>query len=342
VGKGFNLPLFGRLGTWPAKKHEDIMTRYKLLFATIALLACATARAQFKEGDAGGAKLGASQMHKWKAGVVVTAVGGPCQNIVGYMPVPQSWPEQTVRNGEQEITPGVKVSYEMVDGAKVMVVRIPLVQAGQQAKALITFEVTRSSQVLPDEKASFELAKTKELKLDVRRYLGPSPKIETQNAAIRKIAKETGAEQKTAWGRVQALYDYTRDHVKYQTGGQPRGAAGCLKDGVGDHDDMSALFIALCRAADIPARTVWVPEFSYAEFYLVDKKGEGHWLPCSPGGGRAFGEIQDTRPILEKGDNFKPLNNSRDHQRYLTEFLSGSPGRQGNGKPQVQFVRQML
>jgi len=322
------------------------MNRYKFYqFATIALVALASALpayAQFKDGEAGGAKLGQSQVHKWKAGVIVSAIGGPCQNIVGYMPVPQAWPEQTVRNGEQEITPGVRIGYETIDGVKVMVVRIPLIQAGQQAKGLITFEVTRNTQLPPDEKSTFEFAKSKDLKIDVRRYLGPSPKIETQSAAIRKIAKDVGANQKSAWSRVEALYDYTRDHVKYQTGGPLRGAAGCLKDGVGDHDDMSSLFIALCRAADIPARTVWVPEFSYAEFYLVDKKGEGHWLPCSPGGGRAFGEMQDTRPILEKGDNFKPLYNGRDHQRYLTEFLSGSPGRQGGGKPQVQFVRQML
>ncbi len=85
---------------------------------------------------------------------------------------------------------------------------------------------------------------------------------------------------------MQALYDWVRRQVKYKTGDPLRGAALALKEGVGGHDDMTSLFVAVCRDAGIPARTVWVPEFSYAEFYLVDKKGEGHWFPCSrPGRG---------------------------------------------------------
>ena len=69
---------------------------------------------------------------------------------------------------------------------------------------------------------------------------------------------------------------------------------------------MASLFVALCRAAEIPARIVWVPEFCYAEFYLLDKNGEGHWLPCSPAGAKAFGEMPDTKLMLAKGDNFRP------------------------------------
>ena len=86
----------------------------------LAFFSCVSpAFAQFKEGDPGGAKTGAAQAHKWKAGVVVTAAGGPCRSIVGYMVVPIEWPEQTVKVCEQEVSPGAKVSYQPLgDSAK--------------------------------------------------------------------------------------------------------------------------------------------------------------------------------------------------------------------------------
>ena len=98
------------------------------------------------------------------------------------------------------------------------------------------------------------------------------------------------------------------------------------------------MFIALCRAVDIPARTVWVPEHCYPEFYLVDDKGEGHWFPCQVAGSRAFGEMPDTKPILAKGDNFRPPWNLRDHQRYLAEWAQAT----GGGRPRVKFVREKV
>ncbi|MGA2258190.1 MAG: transglutaminase family protein [Thermoguttaceae bacterium] len=320
------------------------MTRFAIC-CTLTFFFCATAPvlAQFKEGDPGGAKTGVAQSHKWQAGVVVTATGGACKSIVGYVPIPIEWPEQTVKVCQQEISPGAHVTYQTLDEtAKLMVVRIPWIPAGEQAKAVMTFEVNRSMQLPPEDKTAFVLPVVKDLSPALRRYLGPSPKIEVQNAKIRKAAKETGANAKLAWDRVEALYDWMRTRVKYKTGDPVKGAAAALKDGFGGHDDMSSLFVALCRAADIPARTVWVPEFSYAEFYLLDKKGEGHWIPCSPAGTKAFGEMLDTKPVLAKGDNFRPPYESRERQRYIKEFLTGAPASpQGGGRPSVQFIHQM-
>jgi hypothetical protein len=318
--------------------------RRTTIFCILAFFSCVSpAFAQFKEGDPGGAKTGAAQAHKWKAGVVVTAAGGPCRSIVGYMVAPIEWPEQTVKVCEQEVSPGAKVSYQPLgDSASLMVVRIPWIAAGQQSKAVVTFEVNRSMQLKPEDKTAFVLPEVKNLSPALRRYLAASPLIEVQNAKIRKAAKETGADAKLAWDRVEALYDWMRTQVKYKTGGKLKGAAAALKDGFGSHDDMSSLFVALCRAADIPARTVWVPEFSYAEFYLLDKKGEGHWLPCSPAGAKAFGEMLDTKPVLAKGDNFSVPYEPRKHLPYPTETLTGAPASpQGGGQPSVQFIHQL-
>ncbi len=112
-----------------------------------------------------------------------------------------------------------------------------------------------------------------------------------------------------------------------------------LNDKTGDCEELTSLFIALCRASKIPARTVWVPEHCYPEFYLVDDDGKGHWFPCQAAGTRCFGGIPELRPILQKGDNFKDPERPRERQRYVSEFLKGSGGA---GKPTVKFIRQVV
>jgi hypothetical protein len=306
------------------------------------LFFAAPASAQFKDGDPGGTKTGASQAHTWKAGVIIQASSGPCRAVTGYVPVPMEWPEQTVKIVEQDVSPGVKVSYPTLnDSAKLLLISVPWIAQGEQAKAVVTFECNRSMQLAPDDHAAFVLPVVKDLDPALRRYLSSSPLIETQNALIRKAAKETGANAKLAWDRVEALYDFVRRKVNYENGIETKGAAAALKNGKANHDDLSALFVALCRDADVPARLVWVPEFCYAEFYLVDKKGDGHWLPCSPAGAKAFGEMPDTKLILAKGDNFKPPD-ARDRQRYIRTGLIAHPGTQNARPPSVQWVGQQV
>jgi hypothetical protein len=317
------------------------MSRTSIILLTL-LLAAAPAFAQFKEGDPGGAKQGVAQAHRWKAGVIIQASAGPCRAVAGYVPVPMEWPEQTVKVVEQDVSPGVKVSYQTLnDSAKLLLINIPWIANGEQAKAVVTFECNRAMQLPPEDKAAFVLPVLKDLDPAVRRYLAASPLIETQNAAVRKAAKETGANAKRAWDRVEALYDFVRAKVQYENGTESKGAAAALKNGKANHDDISALFVALCRDADVPARLVWVPEFCYAEFYLVDKQGEGHWLPCSPAGAKAFGEMPDTKLILAKGDNFRPPD-VRDRQRYIKASLNAHPGAQGAGRPNLQWVGQQV
>jgi hypothetical protein len=131
-----------------------------------------------------------------------------------------------------------------------------------------------------------------------------------------------------------------RNNVKYGHGGE-KGAAAALRDGHGSKHDLTSLFIALCRAHDVPARTVWIVDHCYAEFYLQDQDRNGCWFPCQVAGTREFGGMSDFRPILQKGDNIKLEKNS-EPQRFVTEVLTGRGGRGGRGQPQVEFVRKLL
>lgn len=305
------------------------------------LLAVTSAWGQFQQGgDPGGAELGESQTQRVQSGVIVRAVGGPCFGTTAYIPVPIDWPEQEVKIVEEDISPEAKVRYQTIDETvKLMIVSIPRLAAGKDAKAVATFEIRRSVILAPTDTGQFELPDSRKLDRRTRLYLGPSPLIESRDPRIRKLANEIGVDQQKAWDHVEAIYEWVREHVEYKNG-PIKGALAALKDGTGDCEELTSLFIAICRAAGIPARTVWVEGHCYPEFYLVDSEGKGHWLPCQAAGSPAFGGIPELRPILQKGDNFRPPWNTRIAQRYLAEYVTGNNLAGKSGQPKVEFIRK--
>ena len=307
---------------------------------TAVLLAMITtsALAQFAQPDptTTPSRYGETQTQRWKAGIIVQANSGPCTGIVGYTTVPTDWPEQEVKIVEEDISPNARVTYKMVDNmAKQMTVQIPRIASGQTAKAVVTFEVTRKTMYPPTNTAAFRMPDTDKLDFSVRKFLGASPLIETTDPRIRSLAAELTRDIPGAWDKVEAIYDWVRDNVEYKNG-PIKGARAALNDGTGDCEELTSLFIALCRNVGIPARTVWVDGHCYPEFYLVDSQERGYWLPCQAAGSRALGGILEARPVLQKGDSIRPTYKRSTPQRYLADHLVGS----GDSRPSVQFVRQ--
>jgi hypothetical protein len=316
--------------------------RFRFCILTIAAVSCltATASAQFQEGAEKGAELGQSQTQRWKCGVTVKAVGGPCRGIVATIPVPVDWPEQTVVISEEDLSPQVRVNQgRNVKAVPQMTVNIRSLPSGQEARALLTYDVTRSMQKPPADPESYKIAEDHEVPRDLRIYLAPSlPHIDCRDDRVRKLGDTLGAQEQYGWDRVKAIYDYVREKIEYTKGGTGmKGSIKALEDHTGNHEDLCFAFIAICRAAGIPARTVWVQNHCYPEFYLVDSEGEGHWFPCQVAGAPEFGGISDLRPILQKGDNFRDPFDRRKYHRYLPEKLNGAGGR-----PKVRFIRELL
>ena len=300
-----------------------------------------------------GVRLDKQQVQRMRLGVVVTAPIA-CRGINATAPIPMDWPEQQTKVVAEDFSPSVKnVTYRTVGGTvKQMVMQMPYIPPGEECRAVITVEFTRYALLPPLDTTIFVIPNNDKLKPDIRSYLGPSPLIECNHVKIRNLAKELvgnpagdknksksadapPVEQKIAWARAEALYDWVRGHVEFREG-QVKGAIAALKDSNGGTEDLTSLFIALCRASKIPARTVWVAGGSYPEFYLEDGDGKGYWFPCAMTGNREFGGISDFRPILEKGDNFQ-VPERKDRQRFIAEHLTGS-----GGAPQVQFLREMV
>ncbi len=283
---------------------------------------------------------------RWEVGLVVTAVGGPCQDLVGFTAVPMEWPEQTVRVVAEDVSPGVRVGYREVaaggreTGAREMVVRIARLAPGQTARAVITYEVVRRNEPLPTDTDRLTIPRGTALRA-LRPYLTPSPMIESTHPAIRRLATEVGADAESDWDRVEAIYDFVRKRIRFvdDQGETPLSAVAALERGTGDCDEMTYLFVALCRAAGIPARTVRVPGHVYPEFYLAGTGGAGRWFPCQVAGDRAFGAIPQKDIILQKGDNFRAVDASGRERpmSLLPTTLTAAPLR-GGGVPQVEFI----
>ena len=188
----------------------------------------------------------------------------------------------------------------------------------------------------PDDTSIFKQAPKEKLPHEVLQYLGASPYIESNHPKIVELAKET-TEGKSDWDKVEAIYTVTREKIKYQSGAL-KGALRGLIDGTGDCEELTSLFVAMCRATGIPARTVWVTGHCYPEFYLVDDTGKGYWFPCQAAGSASFGGIPERRPILQKGDNFHDPDRPETKLRYVSQFLKATPAGKGVGRPSVQWV----
>jgi Transglutaminase-like superfamily len=275
---------------------------------------------------------------RWEFGISIRAVNGPCAGILGTFPVPAEWPEQQVKVISEQITNVVRHSYRESDGLKQMVFEVPQLGTGVAATCYITFEITKQPQVPPAETSSLVIPK--DVPREVRKYLSPSPLIESTSAKVRSLAKEWTAGKETAWEQVQEIAAGVREKIRYEQESKNifRGAAGALKDGKADKEDLTATFVAICRAAKVPARIVWALDYCYAEFYLSDADGKGAWYPCVVHDNVELGAMKDVRPILEKGDNFR-VPEDKAPQRFVREFLSVKGG---GTKPSVEFRRMRV
>lgn len=316
---------------------------------TMVLLVAPPAHAQFggalraavDEPAVSKEPVGKPVVQRWKIGFSVRAVNANCGGIFATVPVPMDWPEQSVRIIDEltDVSPQVnKVEDRLLgDGVKQIVATIPFLSSGDEAHVYMTFEVTKRIVLAPQDVTALTIPTSPPRAM--RAYLGVSPKIESTDARIKKLAAEIVVGKDGAWEKVEAMYDWVREHIEYKDG-PLKGAIAALKDKDGDCEELTSLFVALCRANDIPARTVWIEGHCYPEFYLLDAAGNGSWFPCQAAGTRNFGGMFDKRLILQKGDNFK-VPEKKEKQRYVAEFLSAKSVR-GSGGPKVKFTRELV
>lgn len=278
------------------------------------------------------------QTQSWRIGLILeTPV--TCTNVLATFAVPMAWPEQTVELVSKTIDPSVTKwdVRNLPGGARQVVLQMSRVPAGSTVNAVFEFKIERSRILGPDE--------TKDLVIptrpsrDLRLFMGNSPYIDASHGRIKAASREIAEmEAENDWQRVEQIYDYVREKVEYVEG-SIKNASEALAEGRGDCEEMTSLFVALCRNARVPARMVWIPDHCYPEFYLEDAEGEGYWFPCQAAGTRQFGRMDEYRPVLQKGDRFK-VPEKKVPVRYVSEFFRCD--RRGKSNPDPIFIREQL
>jgi transglutaminase-like putative cysteine protease len=272
--------------------------------------------------------------------VKVTAQDAEVDNIVATCPIPMEWPEQKVRLLEEKREPSTaRISEQVLPGqAAILKFQVPHIAKGKEASVERLYEITRyrTKFTLPPEDLVMPKLAPPELR---EQLIGIPPGVEIQNTKMIDLANTltSASREEGPWATAKSFWSWTRDNVKFENG-DFRGAMHAIEQHCGDCEEMSALFVGLCRLSKIPARTVWVHSHDYPEFYLLDKQGKGHWIPAQVLGPAWFGEMAEYRPILQKGDKFyDPLR--KEYVRYVPQTVKGGAAKV---QPLVEFHHDVI
>lgn len=276
--------------------------------------------------------------YRLKWAIRIHAADSPARNVVATGPIPMNWPEQQVRLIDEKRSKYSRVSEKVLPGqAAVLNFRVAKIAQGETAFVERMYEITRyrTKFTMPPEELKLPRGVPSELREQVR---GVPPGVDIQHPKMIDLADTlAGSHTGGPYEMAKSFWSWTRDNVKF-VNGDFRGAMHAIEQRCGDCEEMSALFVGLCRLSGIPARTVWVESHDYPEFYLVDKRGQGHWIPAQVLGPAWFGEMAEYRPIFQKGDRFyDPL--KKQYVRYVPQTVKGF---EATALPKVEFIHQII
>lgn len=202
-----------------------------------------------------------------------------------WVPVPTDQPEQLIRG--LKIEPRAPIVRDV--GGQAAVAKLYLNRGLPGPKESLQLQVSYRITCRPPTLVEEEVRKHRfgPYRKDrwYRHFTRPEKKIETTLPAIVEQAKKLGDAARDPLEIARAAYDWVLDRTEYKLIEGFGGAAYCLDRGHGECGDYSALFVALCRAAGIPARPAvgfWADAVDgwhcWAEFMLPS----GHWIPVDP------------------------------------------------------------
>ena len=335
-------PPHGPRGMVPSRGHFELRRIVTVLLVVMFVLA-GRLNAQdqgsgVQEPNPAAPRLGATVESWWRFGMSIKS-GGRSTGMVGTVPVPIDWPEQTVEEIAQQATDNTrKLSYnKLTKSMRQLVIKVNRLGEGDTATASVVFKISKRMILAPEKPELLSVSRRPPSSL--RQYLKPSPYIESSHPRIKQIAESLEWDASLSdFDNIERIYRWVRDNVEYEFDPVIHPCLDALDAGKGDCEELSSLFIAICRAKGIPARAVWIPGHTYPEFYMEDPQGEGHWLPCQAAGEYSFGQMIEAKPILQKGDRFR-LPGQREPLRYVQPMLTA---RDSSGGLSIEWIMNPL
>lgn len=214
---------------------------------------------------------------------------GTLKNINTFLAIPQDMPQQKIINISYSSVPTLKKDRWQQQVAVFNYKEIP-----SNASALSIMKVeTKISEIryfiFPDKVGTLESIPKEISQL----YTANGSKYMTDDPYIQKLAKEIVGDEKNPYRMARKIFNYVRNNLEYKMEGGWNVAPVVLQRGTGSCSEYSFSFIALCRAAGLPARYVGalvmrhddasMDEFfhRWPEVYLPNYG----WVPMDPQGG---------------------------------------------------------
>ena len=226
---------------------------------------------------------------------------GNAGEVMSTTTVPVAYPEQKI-DSVQIKTQGCEAEIrQLTPTAAQLFLITPEIAKGQIIRAVAHYKLTLFKQYFAYERDQFP--EKQEIPADVRRgFLQDSPGIQTKIREVRELAASLAKQAgKHPWDLAKAFADWVPRNIKPQLGSYTSVSA-ALETKRGDCEEMAGVFVALCRAVNIPARLVWIPNHTWAEFFLVDGDKQGHWIPAHTACYSWFGWNGVHELVLQKGD----------------------------------------
>ena len=258
--------------------------------------------------------------------VRVSSSGGGA--VRASVPIPREWPEQRIEAAAPETT-RCKTKIEPVQpGAASLTLATSVLHPGETASVVYRQQVFVKPHPLKRRK-DFSYLPTIDAK--VKLYTVPTPTIESNDPAIRAKAAELCAGIDSPWEKAERLSEWTFKHLEYKLMDYTSAKA-AFECKIGDCEERSSLFVALCRSQGIPARSVISPGKTrkdtghcWSEILLADQEGHAEWLPVDVGF-HWFGELPIAPMVIQKGDNYPKIGGTGGRQRLLGSWARGGSG----------------
>ena len=246
-------------------------------------------------------------------------------------PIPVELPEQKIESASVE-TNGCSATIRQVSGeAAQLLVAAPMIAAGATVSAVAKMRLTLFKQYHGFDKERFDTTQPAQPLAFKQQYLFDSPGIEVRAPQVRKMQTEITTGVYHPWDKAHKIYEWVWENIHARIGNYTS-VLRALKSRVGDCEERAACFVAMCRSAGIPARLVWVPNHNWAEFYLVDTEGKGHWIPAHTAAYSWFGWTGAHELVIQKGDNLR-VPEKRSRQRLLADWA-----RWQGARPKVRYL----
>ncbi len=129
----------------------------------------------------------------------------------------------------------------------------------------------------------------------------------TQTEGIIAFSRQLTGKEKRYVKKAEKIYDWITENISFKETGLRRSVIYVFRKREGNMEEISSLFVTMCRAAGIPARMVSGAKEDdshqqnfhlWSEFYL-DPTG---WVPvdCVD---KLFGKLENTKTVISKGEN---------------------------------------